>query len=179
MAVRPPHEQALTLHQQVARHFANDESLRLMVPEQLHITLRFLGNSYRQQLDQIVTALEEELTCLTPFAVSTGHLTIFPNRRRPRVLALEIKGGQTLERLVDMCEQVAVQCGFAAETRCFRGHITLGRFRRHLSLPDSLIQLADCFFAVAQVELLESVNVHRAGSQIVEYKTLHEFNLSL
>ena len=169
MAVRPPHEQALTLHQQVARHFANDESLRLMVPEQLHITLRFLGNSYRQQLDQIVTA----------FAVSTGHLTIFPNRRRPRVLALEIKGGQTLERLVDMCEQVAVQCGFAAETRCFRGHITLGRFRRHLSLPDSLIQLADCFFAVAQVELLESVNVHRAGSQIVEYKTLHEFNLSL
>lgn len=179
LAVRLPHEQALALHKQVAAHFADVESLRRVAFEQLHITLRFLGNSYLHQLDNIVAILDGELNRLKPFAVSTGSLCIFPDRRRPRVLALGIRGGQPLKWLVDICEQAVVQCGFAAETRHFRGHITLGRFRhRHLSLPDPFVQLPDYVFTVAQVELLESVNVHRAGSQTVEYKTIHVFKLS-
>ncbi len=179
LAVRLPREQALILHQQVATHFADVESLRRVAPEQLHITLRFLGNSDPHQLNHIVTILDGELSRLTPFALSTGRLCIFPDRRRPRVMALAVKGGQTLKRLVDICEQAVVQCGFAAETRRYRGHITLGRLRhRCSSLPDLFVQLPDCVFPVAQVELLESVNVHRAGSQTVEYKTLNVFKLS-
>ena len=115
LAVRLPREQALILHQQVATHFADVESLRRVAPEQLHITLRFLGNSDLQQLSHIVTILDGELNRLAPFAVSTGCLSIFPDRRRPRVMALAVKGGQRLKRLVDICEQAVVQCGFAAE----------------------------------------------------------------
>ena len=179
LAVRLPHEQALILHQQVAAHFAGVASLRRVAPEQLHITLRFLGKSYLQQLNHIVTILDGELNRFAPFAVSTGRLCIFPDRHRPRVMALEVKGGETLKRLADICEQAVVQCGFAAETRRYRGHITLGRFRRwHSSLPDPFVQLPGYVFPVAQVELLASVNVHRAGSQTVEYKTIHVFKLS-
>ena len=179
LAVRLPHEQALILHQQVAAHFAGVASLRRVAPEQLHITLRFLGKSYLQQLNHIVTILDGELNRFAPFAVSTGRLCIFPDRHRPRVMALAVKDGQTLKRLADICEQAVVQCGFAAETRRYRGHITLGRFRRwHSSLPDPFVQLPGYVFPVAQVELLASVNVHRAGSQTVEYKTIHVFKLS-
>ena len=178
LAVRLPHEQAVILHQQVAAQFADVASLRRVAPEQLHITLRFLGTSDLQQLNDIVTVLAGELNCLAPFAVSTGGLCLFPDRRRPRVMALEVEGGQMLKRLVDICEQAVVQCGFPAETRRYRGHITLGRFRhRHPSLPDPFVQLPGYVFPVTQVELLASVNVHRAGRQTVEYKTLHVFKL--
>ena len=150
-----------------------------MAPEQLHITLRFLGDSSKSQLGQIINRLEYDLANISTFVVHTGQLCVFPCKRRPRILALEAEGGLTLKQLVDICNQAAVQAGFCAEMRRFRGHISLGQFQgRHSPPLDTLVTLSGFSFTVQQIELLESINVQVDGRQMAQYKTLHVFNLS-
>ncbi len=177
LAIRVPGNLALTLHQQAAALFT--AGLRWMTPEQLHITLRFLGNSSKSQLGQIISRLEYDLVNISTFVAHTGRLCVFPSERRPRILALEAEGGLALKRLVGICEHAAVQADFCAETRRFRGHISLGRFRdKHLRPLDALAALPGFSFAVQQIELLESINVQMDGRQMAQYKTLHVFNLN-
>ncbi len=151
--------------------------LRWVAPERLHITLRFLGNCPARQLSQIISTLEHDLSAFPTFVVHTGRLCLLPDDRRPSVLALEVAGGLILKRLVSICENAVVQSGFCAEARRFRGHISLGRFRRkYRQIPDTSVELPGFPFAVHQIKLLESVNVQTKEGQTVDYRARHIIN---
>lgn len=175
LAIKPPCDLALTLHHMAVTLCA--DGLRWVAPERLHITLRYLGNCPDRQLRQIVSSLEHDLTAFPTFVARTGRLCLLPDTCRPRVLALEVEGGLTLKRLVGICEHAVVQSGFCAEARRFRGHVSLGRFRRKCrQIPDTSVELPGFSFAVQQIELLESVNVQTEEGQTVRYRTLHIIN---
>ncbi|USE34441.1 RNA 2',3'-cyclic phosphodiesterase [Endozoicomonas sp. SCSIO W0465] len=176
LAVRLPLELAATLHKK-AIHRAGERhvhDLRWVAPQQQHITLKFLGNSYPQQLQQLVADLENDLADYHTFDSMTGCFRFFPNGRTPRVLALEMHSGQELKRLSDICEQAAVQSGFSPETRSFRPHVTLGRFKHPGHVAHSqYFNLPSFRMTVAEVVLLESVST----SIGTRYKTLYVFPL--
>lgn len=176
LAVKLPLELAATLHKK-AIHRAGEghvHDMKWVVPQQQHITLKFLGNSYPHQLHQLINCLQNDLADYHTFDSMTGCFRFFPTGRKPRVLALEMHSGQELKRLADICERAAVQSGFSAETRHFRPHVTLGRFKhpRHVT-HSQYFNLPSFRMTVGEVVLLES----ESSSVGTRYKTLHVFPL--
>ena len=99
--------------------------------EQLHVTLRFLGEWPPDRLDDLHAGLSAAAGDSPPFSLQAGGLAAFPGWRRPRVLFLQLESGGALEALAArIADEVARRCpGLGAQTGGFRAHLTLARFR--------------------------------------------------
>jgi 2'-5' RNA ligase len=104
-------------------------AVRWVPPENLHVTLCFLGNAAVEQLGSLVSSLRRSATALAPFSMRLGAVAVFPSPQRPRVVSCEVGPEPTLEQLAQVVARAASRAGFALEARPFRPHLTLGRFR--------------------------------------------------
>jgi 2'-5' RNA ligase len=103
--------------------------------EQLHLTLRFLGDSTRAALARLTPELARAAEACAPAEVSVAGLGLFPERGAPRVLWLALDLPAPLLVLQSACEAAAVAAGFARDGRPFQPHLTLGRWRSHAPRP--------------------------------------------
>lgn len=108
---------------------AGGESVRWVRPENLHVTLCFLGNVALARLGVLVERLRPAAAALRPFSMQLGAVTVFPSERKPRVVSCEVGPAPTLSRIAEAVAQAAARAEIALETRPFRPHLTLGRFR--------------------------------------------------
>ncbi len=125
---------AATLHKKAEHSLGPVDGLCWVAPQKLHITLTFLGASWPQQLTTLVDCLAQELRNCPAFNCRTGDFCYFPNARKPRVLCLKIHS-EALEHLGTLCEQAAASCDFKVDSRKFRPHLTLGRFKKIPNYP--------------------------------------------
>jgi 2'-5' RNA ligase len=150
--------------QQELRPLAATRDVRWTNPEQLHLTLKFLGNVPANSLDAVKQSLAEASNQAAPFHLRAKGIGFFPNERRPRVIWVGFDDGNELSKLQSHVEKSLVP--FAEEPReeKFLPHATLGRFqkyRRHkteMLLPRAL-QFGGITFGewqVATVELFRS-----------------------
>jgi 2'-5' RNA ligase len=105
------------------------DGARWTKPEQLHCTLRFLGDTPEEQIPEIEAALAA-LDTPPPLDLRLDGLTAFPSRRRPRVLVARIPPDDDLLALQQRIENAMQRLGFEAESRRFRPHITVARLKR-------------------------------------------------
>ncbi|MBT1073898.1 RNA 2',3'-cyclic phosphodiesterase [Geobacter grbiciae] len=103
--------------------------VRWLPPDQLHLTLRFIG----EEDDAVAAAIRRGLAEITspPFPLSLQGVGCFPSPRRPRVLWVGLSGGAPLQQLQQKVEAAVVAAGILAEERPFSPHITLARLREH------------------------------------------------
>lgn len=106
-------------------------SLRLVRPEGIHLTLRFIGEVEKDRLETIVTALAAPAGATLPrFVLRAAGLGVFPQRGVPRVIWVDLEGDRDdATRLAEAVEAALVGCGNAPETRPFRPHLTVARVR--------------------------------------------------
>ena len=109
---------------------------RWVRPEGIHLTLRFLGPSSPEQINDLRAALSAAALVCGPSEARVAGLASFPDRRRPRVLWLGVTLPGPILELQAACEAAAVATGFPPEARSFRPHLTLARFRERAPLPD-------------------------------------------
>ncbi|MAE62499.1 MAG: RNA 2',3'-cyclic phosphodiesterase [Planctomycetaceae bacterium] len=119
----------------------NIEGLRPTAPENLHLTVKFLGNVVPDLIARVAEALEQAANDVAPFELHIEGIDYIPHARRPRVLAARCDVPPTLSELVDQTESMMELLGFPREGRPYRAHITLGRFRR----PPRLVAAVDSF----------------------------------
>jgi 2'-5' RNA ligase len=104
--------------------------VRWVTPEQLHLTLKFLGNATPAQAAELAGRLREIANIFSRFVVEFEGLGAFPNPARPRVVWLGVaRGASELAALAAAVEEGCVSSGFPREERSFRAHLTLGRVR--------------------------------------------------
>ncbi len=96
--------------------------------EGLHLTLKFLGDITRNQVEPILAALREALREQSALHVLAQGLGAFPNLRRPRVLWAGLSG-ERLPELSRAIETALMPLDFPPEEREFTPHLTLGRVR--------------------------------------------------
>lgn len=104
--------------------------------EQIHLTLRFIGEVGNSVFDAICSAL-----CgveVPPFPISLKGAGYFPPRGTPRVLWLGVDRSDELLSLHTQIETAMNDAGIARDGRKFRPHITVARLRPAAS-PESII----------------------------------------
>lgn len=132
--------------------------LRLVRPEQMHLTLVFIGEVDEGRGAAIVEVMADDIP-IAPFRIGLGGGGAFPPRGAPRVLYVDVVNGADaaieLHRLVsDRLAQVAVP----RDQRRFRPHLTLGRWResRPSDRPRNATRAEIAAVDVASVTLFQS-----------------------
>ena len=102
--------------------------LKLVKAENIHITLKFLGDITPTMKEKI----SEELKMIhfSPFELEFRDVGVFPRLNRINVVWIGIKKG--VPELIDLYNQIEsrlTQIGFCQETRRFRPHLTVARVR--------------------------------------------------
>jgi 2'-5' RNA ligase len=106
------------------------DEVRWVRAETLHVTLRFLGEIARDRIVPVADCVRAQTAALRPFRLQLGSAQIFPSRRRPVAVVLEVGPSEPLEELAAAVERGVVAAGFDPESRPFNAHLTLGRIHR-------------------------------------------------
>jgi len=102
--------------------------VRWVKPEQIHLTLRFLGHVPKDSLDDLAAALNRAGAGVAPLRLVLEGAGCFPNRDSPRVVWVGIQGDlDSLRRLQAQIEQEAQTFGDHPEERGFQPQLTIGR----------------------------------------------------
>jgi 2'-5' RNA ligase len=99
-------------------------------PEQMHLTLKFLGDVDMREIPQVCAAVERVTATIPPFSLRIMGAGAFPNLAHPRTVWLGAdEGVEEIIALHDGLEASLAEMGFRAENRRFRPHLTIGRVR--------------------------------------------------
>lgn len=104
--------------------------VRWTPPDQVHLTLRFLGNIQADEVESLATVLRQATAGFGPMQLSVETLGCFPSWRRPSVIWVGLHG--ELEPLLELqarVERDSQPFGSHSETRAFHPHLTVGRVR--------------------------------------------------
>jgi RNA 2',3'-cyclic 3'-phosphodiesterase len=97
----------------------------------LHLTLKFLGETRRSDLPRLSEALRGVVAARPAFRMELSGVGAFPNERRPEVIWLGVREGQdALAGLAAATEAACAALGWPREEKPFRVHLTLGRSRQ-------------------------------------------------
>lgn len=100
---------------------------RWVPPEQIHLTLAFVGD---QDADMTARLIENLSSIHQPeFSLAFTVPGCFPDIRRPRVLWVGLEPEPLLARLAGRVREAALACGISLEERPFSPHITLARLK--------------------------------------------------
>jgi 2'-5' RNA ligase len=103
-------------------------ALRWVSPDNLHLTLRFLGNVEPARLEALAASLRG--VAFAPFQVSLAGEGTFGRGTAVRVVWLGVAEGRgELATLAGQVETRCVEVGLEPEERPFNPHLTLGRAR--------------------------------------------------
>jgi len=99
-------------------------------PDNLHYTMRFIGDVGEDGARRIAEAAREAATGRAAFDAELGGLGAFPNPRRARVIWLGMtEGAEPLTALALALEEGLRKRGFEKADKPFSAHLTLGRVR--------------------------------------------------
>lgn len=161
-----------------SRHLHQDK-IRWVKPENIHLTLQFLGPIHEERLPKIISNTEATLESHQAIYLKFEKLGIFGSRYKPRVIWLGFESSPELMHIAEKLKQGMIKQGFRDDRQNFVPHITLGRvskieskhyfqaiWKKHGSWTMPPIE-------VKEIKLLESV-LHKDGS---EYQSLRIFGL--
>lgn len=157
-AVTPPdHVRAKIAHWQQLWS-KSVHNVKWVKEENLHLTLKFLGEVVPTQLDQVVSAARSALVGHPAFALVVGGTGVFPHPRRARVLWLGLKddAGQ-LARLQQYLDRSLSNLGFPSENKPFAPHLTLGRLRQPSEVARPVFPAENLILPVNRIILYESI----------------------
>jgi 2'-5' RNA ligase len=154
--------------------------VRWVAPENMHLTLRFLGQVPDENRRLIVEALSLVAQDTIPFDVAFGSVGAFPSPRRPDVIWIAVESAPRLRLLRGSVERQLAQAGFRTEVGPFHPHVTLGRalsksepgaFREFV--PASRNLSVESVLRVSAIDLVRS----RLRSTGAEYELLDRVRL--
>ena len=105
-------------------------AVRWISPEQLHLTLQFLGNVTADRLDELTAALRRACARTAPFQLALEGAGCFPNTKSPRVVWIGIQGDlEPFRKLQEQIAQETKNFGDRGAERAFQPHLTIGRVK--------------------------------------------------
>ncbi|MDP3142993.1 MAG: RNA 2',3'-cyclic phosphodiesterase [Candidatus Omnitrophota bacterium] len=136
---------AIELNPQIKQELAKIQSelkksgadAKWVKPENIHLTLKFLGATAVDKIETINQALQDVAKNHSSFEMAIAQLGAFPRIESPRIIWLDInQGKEILKNLAREIEEKISVLGFPKENRPFQTHITLARIKSSLNRID-------------------------------------------
>jgi RNA 2',3'-cyclic 3'-phosphodiesterase len=101
-------------------------------PAQMHLTLRFLGDTPPARVEAIENAVTAVCADVAPFPLRARQAGFFPNPRRPRIIwaGVDDAGNRLAPLHAAVNEAIKSIVLETADEKDFRGHLTIGRIKR-------------------------------------------------
>ena len=117
--------------QRVTRALAMlSDALLWVQPGNLHVTVKFFGETPESRVDAIRQAVERAVSARPSFELAIGGFGVFPTMRAPRVLWAGVGGDlDALAALVECVAAAVVPLGCPREEKPFAPHLTVARVR--------------------------------------------------
>ena len=109
-------------------------SLKVVRTDQLHLTLKFLGDTEEGLVTEVTTALREATEGIPPLEIRIRGTGAFPSLGRMNVIWVGTEGAQPLARIAERVEESLEALGFPREHRPWKAHATLARVKGHRDL---------------------------------------------
>ena len=131
IALEFPPEVKSRIYSDLKKEMKDKPELKWVSKENLHLTLKFLGEVPENQVNRLARELET-LKKEKKIEVKLGGLGSFLDRGSVRVLWIGIEqGNQEIEKLAKKVENLTAKLGFPREKRQFVPHLTVARARKH------------------------------------------------
>lgn len=122
-------------------------------PDTMHLTLRFLGNTTKEQIGQILQEAPSIFNQKAPFEIALRGFGKFGSTQSPKVLWIGLEGDEALSELAAETELMVQSAGFEGVERGFRPHLTLGRVK-WLKEADNLKKMLDDYREVVFQQII-------------------------
>lgn len=114
----------------VIENYRRYREVKWVKRENLHFTLKFLGEVEESRLGALEDVGREIASRHAPFTLELGPPGALPDYRSPRVLYYRVSNGQeAMKELAQDLDSALEAVGFEPESRPFLTHLTLGRIR--------------------------------------------------
>ncbi len=126
----PSLQTSIELNTSRLRTQLGEDVIRWVPARNMHLTLKFLGNTPIPHLEFIKQMLTRAAGLVPQFDLTIGGLGSFPNPKRIRVIWAGIHAGGDLTDLHREIDSGAASLGYEKDDRPFSPHLTLGRVRQ-------------------------------------------------
>lgn len=135
-----------------------DVDVKWVVPENIHLTLKFLGKTPDDLLPKIVESLSSLASSYEAFYIKICNTGVFPNKRYPRVIWVGVEDSDIIENLKKDIERSMSLLGFQKEDKAFKPHLTVGRVRSQkgiISIVNELDNFSDREFGIVHADRIK------------------------
>ena len=156
--------------------FLTDLGIRWVRPENLHLTLKFLGDVKLDKIDEIIEAIRSLELPEDTLHLQFNMMGVFPDLKHPRIIWLGSDENPALTRLASDLENSLAKMGFSKEKREFKSHLTIGRVKpKHdaKGIAEAVNTAAD---KIASEEVIKLITLYksRLSSEGPQYEVLHQ-----
>ena len=123
---------------------AADAAVRWVAPENLHWTVKFLGDVPMNEVGEISKSIEEVAAAHEPFSGQVRGAEPFPDARRMKLVAVRMEDGGRMGAIRDDLEPYMQEFGVPPDGRGFKAHLTLGRVKGSRNAGALVEALAAC-----------------------------------
>lgn len=122
-------------------------NVRTSKPEQVHITLRFIGDVDSSRVDDIEACVRDAVSGVDPFEIVVSGTGAFPNAKRPSVVWIGASPQDTMASVADRLGRNLSEAGIPFDGKPFKSHITVGRCKGPADLSGFFSRYGDTEFA--------------------------------
>lgn len=150
--------------------------IKWVIPENLHLTLKFLGNTPDVLLPTIRESLMRIVSSYEACYIKIYNIGVFPNKKYPRVVWVGIEDTEILKKLKSDIEHSMSLLGYQREDKAFKPHLTLGRVRSQkgiVNIVHELDNFKDREFGIIHVDRIKLMK-SELKPQGAQYSCLHD-----
>jgi len=103
--------------------------IKVVEPQNIHITLKFLGDVQQGKINQIEQVIKESVEGIESFKINLKNTGVFPNKNYIKVVWIGIEDAENLAIIANNIDDKLSQMGFKKEKREFSAHLTIARVK--------------------------------------------------
>jgi 2'-5' RNA ligase len=136
--------------------------VKLVEPENIHITVKFLGDTDENNIDGIERSIKESVRGIEPFSITLKGTGVFPNQNYIKVLWIGITDSGDIETIAHAIDEKLSPLGFKKEHRGFSPHLTVGRVKTARNKDQLLRVIENHISEKFTIQRVESITLKKS-----------------
>jgi len=116
--------------------------LKLVEPENIHVTLKFLGDTDEENIDKIGEIIKNSVKDINSFNIKLKGSGVFPNKSYIKVIWIGLENAEKIGEIAKKIDEQLKNLGFQVEKRGFSAHLTIARVKSSRN-KEKLLQIIE------------------------------------